>query len=82
MGRSGGDKLAGDGDEARMKESDSTRHRIIAVFLLGCLFFTYPLIALFNSGGTIFGVPVLYAYVFGAWAVLIALIAFAVGRRE
>jgi hypothetical protein len=53
----------------------------VAVFLLGFLLFTYPLIALFNVAETVFGVPVLYAYVFGAWAALIVLIALAVRWR-
>ena len=34
------------------------------------------ILALFNVSGTVFGVPVLYAYIFGAWAALIALMAF------
>jgi hypothetical protein len=54
--------------------------RVIAVFLLGCLVFGYPLLALFNVPATVVGVPVLYLYVFGAWAALILLIAWAVRR--
>jgi hypothetical protein len=58
----------------------STTARVIAVFLLGCLAFGYPLLALFNVPATVLGVPVLYLYVFGAWAALILLIAWAVQR--
>ena len=47
--------------------------RLVALFLLGCLLFSFPLLSIFNSGGTVFGIPVLYAYLFGAWAALIAL---------
>jgi hypothetical protein len=39
------------------------------------LLFNYPILALFNVSGSVFGVPVLYAYIFGAWAGLIALMA-------
>lgn len=67
---------------ADVSDAGAARRRIIAAFLLGCLLFTYPLIALFNVGGTVFGVPALYVYIFGAWALLVALIAFAVRRRE
>ena len=35
----------------------------------------HPVLALFNVSGVLFGVPVLYAYVFIAWAALIALMA-------
>jgi len=49
--------------------------RLIALFLLGCLLFNYPLLSLFNSPAEIGGVPLLYAYIFAAWALLIALMA-------
>jgi hypothetical protein len=35
--------------------------RLVALFLLGCLLFSYPLLSLFNVGGTVGGIPVLYA---------------------
>lgn len=47
--------------------------RLVALFLLGCLLFSYPLLSLFNVGGTVLGIPLLYAYLFGAWAALIVL---------
>jgi hypothetical protein len=63
-----------------MRSDVSATARVIAVFLLGCLAFGYPLLALFNAPATVAGVPVLYLYVFGAWAALILLIAWAVRR--
>jgi hypothetical protein len=48
--------------------------RFVAVFLLGCAAFNFPLLYLFNTRGTVFGIPVLYAYLFIAWAGLIALL--------
>ncbi|MBI2311920.1 MAG: hypothetical protein HYU77_05385 [Betaproteobacteria bacterium] len=55
--------------------------QLVAVFLLGCLFFNYPLLSLFNQSGTVFGVPVLYAYLFLAWGVVIGLLALVIERR-
>jgi hypothetical protein len=52
--------------------------RLVALFALGCLLLTYPLLALFNRSGSVFGLPLLYAYLFGAWGVLIGLMAAAV----
>jgi hypothetical protein len=52
--------------------------RLIAIFLLGCLLFNYPLLYLFNSKSQIFGIPLLYAYIFAAWALLIGLMAWVV----
>jgi hypothetical protein len=49
--------------------------RFIALCMLGMVLFNFPLLALFNVPATVFGVPVLYAYMFVAWAVLIALMA-------
>jgi hypothetical protein len=56
--------------------------RLVALFLLGCLLLTYPLLALFNVGGRPWGIPLLYAYLFGAWAVLIALMALTIARSD
>jgi hypothetical protein len=50
--------------------------RLIALCMLGALLFNYPMLALFNVSAMIFGVPVLYAYIFIAWALLVALMAF------
>jgi hypothetical protein len=56
--------------------------RFVALCMLGVLLFNYPILALFNVSGTVFGVPVLYAYIFVAWAALIALMAFVAEPRE
>jgi len=53
---------------------------LVAVFLLGCLLFSYPLLALFNVHATILGVPLLYAYLLSDWVALIFLIRWAVSR--
>ena len=58
-----------------MSEFQSKGQRFVALCMLGLLLFNYPILALFNLSGTVFGVPVLYAYIFIAWAVLIALMA-------
>jgi hypothetical protein len=50
------------------------RDRLLGLFLAGVVLFNPPVLNLF--GGTIFGWPVLYLYLYGAWAVLIAGIAF------
>ncbi len=56
--------------------SDETRgQRFVALCMLGMVLFNFPILALFNVSGTLLGVPVLYAYIFAAWAALIALMA-------
>ena len=58
-----------------MNASVSKSQRFLALCMLGLLLFNYPILALFNVSGTLFGVPVLYAYMFIAWAAMIALMA-------
>ena len=65
-----------------MTRSTFTTQRLIAVFLVGLLLFNYPLLALFNRAADTFGIPVLYAYLFGAWAALIALLARVIERSR
>ena len=54
--------------------------RLVALFLLGLLLFNYPLLHLFSGSGQILGVPLLYAYIFAVWALLIGLMALVVER--
>lgn len=63
-----------------MALGEEQSQRLVGLFVLGCLLFSYPLLALFNVGGTVFGVPLLYAWLFGAWTALIALMALAATR--
>ncbi|MGA8052313.1 MAG: hypothetical protein WCA12_00365 [Burkholderiales bacterium] len=58
-----------------MREAARLNARLLALFLLGAMLFGYPLLAVFNVPATVLGVPVLYAYLFMAWAALIALLA-------
>lgn len=57
-----------------------THERLVALFMLGVLLFTPPLLALFNNATGVLGLPMLYLYLFGAWAAVIALVALTVER--
>jgi hypothetical protein len=65
-----------------LKRSIVTGQRLVAVFLLGCVLFNYPIIALFNKTGEVFDIPLLYLFLFGAWALLIGLMAWSIERRK
>ena len=58
-----------------------TAQRLVALFLFGCLLFNFPLLAVFNRDVDVFGIPLLYAYIFGAWLLLIALVAWTTERK-
>ena len=55
------------------------RDRLIGVAALAAVLLDPPMLGLF-SGATIFGWPLLYVYLFGAWAVVIVLLAVVVER--
>ena len=59
-----------------MSNFDSKGQRLVALCMFGLLLFNFPVLALFNVSGTLLGVPVLYAFIFIAWAVFIGLMAF------
>jgi len=54
--------------------------RLVALAFLGFLLFNYPLLSLVSTEETVLGIPVLYAYLFVSWGLLIALTALAVRR--
>lgn len=56
------------------------KDRFAVVFFLGMLALNYPLLSLFSSPASPFGLPLFLVYVFGAWALLIGLIALVVRR--
>lgn len=67
------------------KVRDMRSQRLIALAGLGGMLFSYPLLSLFARDTFVLGVPLLYGYVFFAWAVLVALAAWVVespGRRR
>lgn len=46
----------------------------MGLFLLGCVLFNYPILTLFNRRTTLFGIPLLYLYLFIVWATIIVAI--------
>jgi len=51
------------------------RERLVALVVLGVLALNYPLVALFSHVRLLFGIPLLYLYLFVTWLVLIVLVA-------
>jgi hypothetical protein len=59
----------------RHHEPDRLAPRLVAVAVLGFLLFAPPLLSLFDRKAQVFGVPILVAYAFIAWALIIGLVA-------
>ena len=49
--------------------------RTVALFLLGAIVTSPPFLAIFALDTSVFGIPLLYAYLFAIWGALIALLA-------
>ena len=88
-----GISLLGDGktmvEEGMVSDGgdDMIRTRLVAqrlafLFLVGCFFFNYPLLSLFASDSRLWGIPLVYVYLFVAWAVLIGAMALIIERRD
>ena len=56
--------------------------RLIALFGLGVVLFTYPLLSLFARDVLVLGAPLLYGYLFCVWAAFIGLAAWIVEERS
>ena len=61
-----------------MRTFEKKARRLAALCLLGIVLFNYPVLAIFNVAANAFGIPVLYAYVFTAWSLMVAAMAFVV----
>jgi hypothetical protein len=65
-----------------MRRSDLTGPRLAAVFLLGSVLLNYPVLAIFTRPEDVVGIPLLYGFVFGAWILLISLMAWIIERHR
>ena len=65
-----------------MNEQSHLGERTVALTLLGAVLFHRPLLDVFDAGAgaTLGGIPVLFLYLFGAWALLIALLGIVIER--
>ena len=50
--------------------------RLFGLFLLGFILLNYPILSIFNLEIFLFGIPILYLYLFSVWMLLIILIVF------
>jgi hypothetical protein len=64
-----------------MNERKVKGQQLVALFLVGCLLFNYPLLSLFSHNGLVWGIPTFYLYTFMTWAGLIGLMAIVIEYR-
>ncbi len=56
--------------------------RLLALFVAGWLLFDFPLLRVFQSNTTLFGLPLLPTMLFVVWALLIAVLAVLMERGD
>jgi len=64
-----------------MPDEVRRRDRLIGLFLLALVLLNPPLLMLFGGGDTVLGLPLLYFYIFVAWLLIIATLAWIAERR-
>ncbi len=60
---------------------ERTRTRLVVLAVLAFALFNYPLLHVFDTDALVLGVPLVWLYVFGFWALLIGLVALTVRDR-
>jgi hypothetical protein len=67
-----------------VRQSKLMRQRLVAVFLIGMLLLFSPIITLPDRPQLLFGLPILFLYLFAVWGLLIAAMALVVrgGKNE
>jgi hypothetical protein len=65
-----------------MRGRGSRKERLIAAFGLGLLLFMPPLLAVASRDVTIGGIPLLYLWLFGGWALLVGVLILVIERTS
>ena len=58
-----------------MPELKPQNERLIVLLVIGVIALNYPLLSLFSKVRLLFGIPVLYLYIFTVWVVFIVCVA-------
>lgn len=56
-----------------MRAIRKRNERLLALALVGILALNYPLLSIFADGGFVFGIPLLYFFLFVFWGIVILL---------
>ena len=64
-----------------MLSNKKHNERLVALALAGILALNYPLLFLFSNHSLVFGIPILYLYLFLVWGVLIGFMAWIMQRK-
>lgn len=65
-----------------MNRHTLTGQRLLAICVIGCVLLNFPVLSLFSTDGMVWGIPLLYVYIFLGWASLIAVMALVVESQS
>jgi len=68
-----------------MKEGSIMKRRndrLVALVILGMVALNFPILSLFSREGVVFGIPLLFFYLFGFWLLFVLMIAMIVTRKS
>ena len=65
-----------------MTPENKKSKRLVALFLFGFVLLNYPILSLLNLDITVFGIPLVYIYIFGIWSLLIFLSALLMSQSK
>lgn len=66
----------------KMRRRSRKQEKLSALFVVGVLLFNYPFLHVVSVEGRLFGLPILYVYLFSTWLLLIGLAAWIIERRR
>jgi hypothetical protein len=66
----------------RLAHPSGRKERLAAAFLLGLMLFMPPLLAVASKDVMVWGIPLLYLWLFGSWLGLIVVMALVVERSH
>lgn len=64
------------------RDDEQLAGRLVAVAALGMMLIVPPLLAQFDRTDRVFGVPILWAYLYIVWVIVIGLVALISGRSR
>ncbi|RPI46089.1 MAG: hypothetical protein EHM59_08440 [Betaproteobacteria bacterium] len=64
-----------------MRKPEIEQQWLVAAFILGAVLFNYPILSLFNTSASVLGIPLLYVFIFAAWACIIGLVGWIAERH-
>ena len=63
-------------------QSSDRNARLLSLFFVAILLLNFPLIGIFGKEAYVFGIPVLFAYLFVSWPVIIFFIQWTLRKKD